>query len=117
MERRLQELNAYLRGWINYFGLADTKTIFSELDQWIRRRLRMCYWKQWKRPRTRIRNLLALGAPRDHAVATGLSRKGYWRLSKTLATHTGMDNKWFLRLGLVFLRYAWGKLAPLRRTA
>lgn len=117
MERRLQELNAYLRGWIHYFGLADTKTIFSELDHWIRRRLRMCYWKQWKRPRTRIRNLLALGTPRDHAVTTGNSRKGYWRLSKTLATHTGMDKKWFVRLGLVFLRYAWGKLAPLRRTA
>jgi RNA-directed DNA polymerase len=117
MERRLQELNAYLRGWIHYFGLADTKMIFSDLDHWIRRRLRMCYWKQWKRPRTRIRNLLALGTPRDHAVATGASRKGYWRLSKTLATHTGMDKKWFLRLGLVFVRYAWGKLAPLRRTA
>ena len=115
MERRLQELNAYLRGWINYFGLADTKTIFSELGQWIRRR-RMCYWKQWKRPRTRIRNLLALGTPRDHAVASA-GRKGYWRLSKTLATHTGMDKKWFEGLGLVSLRYAWSKLAPLRRTA
>ena len=57
------------------------------------------------------------GTPRDHAVATGLSRKGYWRLSKTLATHTGMDKQWFLRLGLVNLRYAWSKLAPLRRTA
>jgi len=63
------------------------------------------------------RNLLALGTPRDHAVATGISRKGCWRLSKTLATHTGMDKKWFLRLGLVSLRYAGSKLAPLRRTA
>jgi RNA-directed DNA polymerase len=117
MERRLAELNAYLRGWIAYFGLADTKGIFSELDGWIRRRLRACYWKQWRRARTRVRKLLALGVSRDHAVATGTSRKGPWRLAKTLATHCGMDKHSFLSQGLVFLRYKWSELAPLRRTA
>ena len=91
--------------------------IFSRLDQWIRRWLRMCYWKQWKRPRSRIRKLLALGTPRDHVFSTALSRKGYWRLSKTLATHTGMGKKWLRDQGLVFLRYRWSELAPLRRTA
>ena len=91
--------------------------VMSRLDEWIRRRVRMYFWKQWKRPRTRIRNLLALGTSRAHAFSTGLSRKGYWRLAKTLATHTGMTKKWLLESGLVFIRYRWGQLAPLRRTA
>lgn len=116
-ERRLQELNAYLRGWINYYGVCTTKRLWSPLDEWIRRRLRMCLWKQWRLPRTKIRNLLSLGTPLSHAVTTGSSRKGYWRLSKTLATHTGMTNPWFDAQGLIRLRYRWGELAPLRRTA
>jgi RNA-directed DNA polymerase len=116
-ERRLSELNAYLRGWINYYGLCDTKRLWSPLDEWIRRRLRMCLWKQWRMPRTKVRNLLALGTPRLVAVKTAASRKGYWRLSKTLATHTGMTKEWFDHQGLFRLRYRWGELAPLRRTA
>jgi RNA-directed DNA polymerase len=116
-ERRLGELNRYLRGWINYFGLSETKRIWTPLDEWVRRRLRMCLWKQWRHPRTRVQHLLALGTPRLVALQTGSSRKGYWRLSKTLAAHTGMTNKWFDDQGLVRLRYRWGELAPLRRTA
>jgi RNA-directed DNA polymerase len=116
-ERRLRELNAYLRGWMNYFGLCATKRLWSPLDEWIRRRLRMCLWKQWRHVRTRIRNLLALGTPRAAALQTGTSRKGYWRLSKTLATHAGLTNEWFDQQGLIRLRYVWGDLAPLRRTA
>ena len=91
--------------------------IFSRLDEWIRRRIRMCYWKQWKHPYTRIQNLFKLGVRTDHAVPTGLSRKGPWRLAKTLGTHAGMGKKWLLEQGLVFVRYEWGRLAPLRRTA
>ncbi len=77
----------------------------------------MCLWKQWRHTRTRIRNLLALGTARVAAVQTGMSRKGYWRLSKTLATHSGLTNEWFDQQGLIRLRYVWGDLAPLRRTA
>jgi len=117
MERRLGELRSYLRGWMGYFALAETKTIFSRLDEWIRRRIRMCYWKQWKRPRTRIHKLMQLGVRRDVAITHGVSRKGYWRLAKTLATNSGMTNRWLLDQGLVFVRYLWSELAPLRRTA
>jgi RNA-directed DNA polymerase len=116
-ERRLEELNAYLRGWVNYFGLCMTKRLWSPLDEWVRRRLRMCLWKQWRTPRHRARRLLALGTPRRTALQTASSGKGYWRLSKTLATHTGLTNEWFDHQGLVRLRYVWGDLAPLRRTA
>jgi RNA-directed DNA polymerase len=117
MERRLGELRRYLRGWIGYFALSETKALFVRLDEWIRRRVRMCYWKQWRYPRTRIRKLLELGVRREVAISHGASRKGYWRLAKTLATNCGMTNKWLLDQGLVFLRYLWGELAPLRRTA
>ena len=116
-QRRLSELNAYLRGWVNYYGLCDTKRIWSPLDEWIRRRLRMCLWKQWRHTRTKVGKLVALGTPLRMAVMTASSRKGYWRLSKTLATHSGMSNAWFDSQGLIRLRYRWGELAPLRRTA
>ncbi len=117
MPRMLGELRRYLRGWIGYFALAATKGIFAELDAWIRRRVRMCFWKQWRYPRTRIRKLKQLGVPHDVAVPHGTSRKAYWRLAKTLGGHMGMTKPWLLDQGLVFLRYLWSELAPLRRIA
>jgi hypothetical protein len=63
MKTRLRELGDYLRGWTGYFAIVPIKSFFVELDKWVRRRVRSCYWKQWRKPRTRIRNLLALGLP------------------------------------------------------
>ncbi|MBF0240468.1 MAG: hypothetical protein HQM12_22425, partial [SAR324 cluster bacterium] len=114
MEQVIAELSTYLRGWINTFGLSDYYRPIPGLDNWIRRRVRMCYWKQWKRPKTRIRTLLKLGTNRKHAVSTGRSSKGYWRLSKTLATQSGMTNLWLAHQGLVSLKNLWILLAPLR---
>ncbi len=59
MERRLTDLNRYVRGWIGYFGLARQFDDFADLDGWIRRRVRMCYWKQWRYPRTKVKKLVA----------------------------------------------------------
>jgi RNA-directed DNA polymerase len=81
MAERIQRLNRYLRGWMNYFGISQHYSPIEELDGWLRRRIRMCYWKQWRRPRTRIANLLTMGTSKRHAILTGISRKGYWRLS------------------------------------
>ncbi len=67
----------------------------------------MCYWKQWKRPKTRIRNLLKLGVHKKQAILTGLSSKSYWHLSKTLATQHGMTNKWFDNQGLLRVKQLW----------
>jgi len=117
MRRLIGELRQYLRGWMGYFALATTKNIFTELDGWIRRRVRMCFWKQWRLPRTRIRKLKQLGVPHDLAVRHGTSRKAYWRLAKMLGGQMGMTKRWLLDQGLVFLRYLWSELAPLRRTA
>ena len=109
MEERLKRLGWYLRGWMGYFGISDYYRPVPELDHWLRRRVRLCYWKQWRWCKTRIRNLLALGTGRRHAILTGLSRKGYWRLSKTLATQTGMTNEWLAKQGLVSIRDLWIK--------
>ncbi|RLJ21370.1 maturase [bacterium endosymbiont of Escarpia laminata] len=77
------------------------------LDGWIRRRLRMCYWKQWRRPRRRIRALTNLGVNKRDAIRLGLSRKSYWRLSKTLATNSGLSNAHSEEIGLISLRTLW----------
>ena len=77
MEERIRQVNEYLRGWIGYFHPASAKTHCEELDTMAtKRRLRMCLWKQWKRPWTRFRNLRALGVPEWAAWMMAKSSKG-----------------------------------------
>lgn len=110
MAYRLDRLAKYLRGWMNYFGISDSYRPVPELDHWIRRRVRMCYWKQWRRARTKVRHLLALGTRRREAILTAISRKSYWHLSKSLATQTGMTNEWLASQGLLSVRDLWLKV-------
>jgi RNA-directed DNA polymerase len=107
MDHRLRKLSEYLRGWMAYFALSELYKPVPDLDEWIRRRLRMCYWKQWKRCRKRVGELLKLGVNERQAVLTALSRKGYWRLSRTMATQSGMTNAWLESQGLVSIRKLW----------
>lgn len=109
MQRRLRELRLYIQGWINYFGLSEYYRPLPGLDEWIRRRIRMCYLKQWRKPRTRIRNLIKLGTRTRTAVSLGLSSKGPYRLARTLATQSGMTNKWLEKQGLISVREQWIK--------
>ncbi len=81
MEARIRALNTQLAGWIAYFSLAQTRSVYEDLDRWIRRRLRMCLWKQWKRGRTRLRELRALGFPEWVARQFAFSRESYWRMA------------------------------------
>lgn len=104
MEYRIQQLNQYLIGWCGYFSLADTKSIFESLDGWIRRRLRMCLWKNWKKPRTKVRNLIRLGVPDWKAYEWGNTRKSYWRISKSPILHRTLGNSYWSNQGLKSLQ-------------
>ncbi|WP_198592058.1 group II intron maturase-specific domain-containing protein [Kyrpidia spormannii] len=81
MEERIRRLNTYLGGWIGYFALAETPSTFEEIEGWIRRRLRMCLWRQWKRVRTRYRELRAPGLPEWVVHQFANARKGPWRMA------------------------------------
>ena len=115
--RRLYELKLYLRGWIGYFALDQRRSMFGTLDKWLRRRLRACIWKQWRLPRTRIQKLKQLGVRSDEANSHGNSRKGPWRMSKTLAISMAMTTQWLTNQGLLNLADLWSELAPSRRNA
>jgi RNA-directed DNA polymerase len=107
MPYRLAKLAQYLRGWMGYFGIAQYYRPVPETDEWLRRRVRMCYWKQWRLCRTKVANLLALGTSKRHAILTALSSKSYWHLSRSLATQTGMTNEWLKGEGLISIRALW----------
>lgn len=95
MESRIEEINKITVGWCNYFALAETPTPFRRLDEWLRRRLRMCLWKQWKTPRTRIRKLISLGVPKGKAFEWGNTRKKYWRIAGSPILHKTLDSAYW----------------------
>ena len=80
-ELRAMRLRRYIMGWINYFKIADMKQLLSVTDEWMRRRIRMIYWKQWKRVRTKFKMLQSLGVHKQKAWEYANTRKGYWRTS------------------------------------
>lgn len=107
---RIIRLRQYVQGWMAHYGCGLKYNDAVEFDGWLRRRLRMCYWKQWRRPRRRIRELLKLGVGLHLSINLGLSRKSYWRLSKTLATNSGLSNEHFEKIGLISMRKLWCKI-------
>ena len=109
IKERIKRLNRYLKGWIGYFHIADMKSHLKKLGSWMRRRLRMCVWKQWKRVRTRIRKLRGLGLSKKKAIQFGNSRKGYWRLSNTHQMHRALNNQYWAEQGLVNLITVYSK--------
>jgi RNA-directed DNA polymerase len=107
MEVRIEKLNQYLTGWCGYFALADTPSKFKEFDEWMRRRLRMIEWKQWKNPKTRVRKLKSLGVPDHKAYEWGNSRKKFWRIASSPILHKTLDNSYWSNRGLksLYQRY------------
>ena len=79
--KRKQKLEEYIRGWVGFYHLANMKRFLMETDEWLRRRLRMCIWKSWKRVKTRIANLIKCGIDKYQAYMWGNSRLGYWRIA------------------------------------
>jgi group II intron reverse transcriptase/maturase len=99
MDFRLKKLNEYTVGWLNYFGVAKATEKMREYEKWIRRRLRACIWKQWKKVKTRFNNLIKLGLPRYKAWEFANTRKGYWRISNSPILSTTLNNQYLESLG------------------
>jgi len=93
MEYRLKKLAEITNGWVNYFGIADGVNQLHAIDKWIRRRLRACIWKQWKRIKTKQKNLVKLGITKDKAWEYANTRKGYWRISRSPFLHDAITNQ------------------------
>ena len=103
IDERILRLNDSTRGWINYFGIADAKRKLKLLDSWIRRRLRACLWKQWKKTKTKYKNLIKLGISKSQAYQFANTRKGYWRISKSPILDIALNNGYFKSIGLMSL--------------
>jgi len=110
MSYQLFKLTQYLRGWINYYGIANVYQQCMDLDNWIRRRVRMCYWRQWRKPRTKVTRLLKLGVSTSWAITCGSTRKGPWRSSKTPGIQQALSNNFLKEEGLFSLRDGWIKV-------
>ena len=100
LEQRIIKLNQANIGWINYYGIAKCKGIAVQLDRWIKQRLRMCIWKQWKKVKTRYKNLKKLGLNHYQAIKFANTRKGYWRVANSAILNTTLTNQFFNDLGL-----------------
>lgn len=77
----MQNLKRFMQGWLNYYGIAEMQNLMDDWNGWLRRRIRMYIWKQWKLPRTRVKNLIKLGMPEWQAYRNGNTRKGYWAIA------------------------------------
>jgi len=103
MEWRKEALNYLITGWVNYFRIADMKIVAEQLDQWTRRRIRMCYWKQWKKIKTKHNELVKLGIESGKAREFANSRKGCWRISNSYILSTSLTNKYLEEQGFLSL--------------
>ena len=103
LTRTVEELNPLLRGWIGYFQFTQSKGTLEELDGWLRRRLRCLLWRQWLRPRTRRRKLLALGLDAERARCSAVNGHGPWWNAGAYHLNHALPAAYFTRLGLVSL--------------
>ena len=103
VDERKSRLNSIVRGWMNYFKLADAKQLLQRLDEWIRRRIRMVTWKRWKKIRTRFRNLVKAGLDKGKAWEFANSRKGYWRVAGSPILSRAIPNVFLKRAGYLSL--------------
>lgn len=97
---RIKKVNEIIVGWVNYYRLADMKNKLNELDKWLRRRLRACIWKNWKKVKTRYRNLVTLGVPKGKALEHANTRKGYWRIAGSMVLQKTITNQRLTNYGL-----------------
>lgn len=107
---RIKKLNEITVGWVNYFKLADMKNKLRDLDRWIRRRLRACIWKTWKLVKTKFKNLIKLGVPKQKAWEYSNTRKSYWRTSNSPILNKTITNQRLINHGFKSLSSQYEKV-------
>ena len=95
----LYNLKKYTTGWLGYYSIANMKTIIQRLNEWLRRRLRQIFWKQWKRIKAKHANLARLGIPNNKAWEWANSRLGYWRIADSWILHRSLTNEYLASIG------------------
>ena len=103
IEERIKCLNRYLTGWLGYYSLTEAKSILKKLTSWMRRRMRLCQWHNWKRIRTKYRNLVKLGVKPDKAYVFANSSRREWKSSASTAIHIALGIEYWSKLGLIDL--------------
>jgi group II intron reverse transcriptase/maturase len=98
---RLEQLTPVIRGWVNYFKIAKAKSQMQRLDEWTRTRIRICVWKLWKRPRTKIRELIKLGVKEFKAIQYGLTRLKYCRIAHSPILLSTLSNDYLRKQGYI----------------
>lgn len=102
IDEKITKLNQVIRGWINYFRIADMKTLMTRIGEHLRHRLRMCIWKYWKKPMTKYKALKSLGISEYNAHMVSNTRRGYYWVASTVVLHMAISNKRLKEKGLVF---------------
>ena len=103
----LKKIERYMRGWLNYYGIADMKNKIEDLNSWLYHRIRMCIWKQWKLPKTKKRNLMKLGIPEYFAYQAANSRRKYWYVSGMGAVNRALTKERLINSGFYDLAIAY----------
>ena len=106
----LYKIKVYMRGWLNYYGIAAMKNSIEELNKWLYHRIRMCIWKMWKRPRSKMRYLMKLGIPEYYAHMAANSRRGYWFTSATSTVNRALSKEILVRKGFYDLADAYQQM-------
>lgn len=105
--RTMEKIKVYMRGWLNYYGIADMKNNIKDLNGWLYRRIRMCIWKQWKQPKTRMRKLIGLGVNSHYAATIAYDRKGYWFNARNKAVNWALSKERLINWGFYDLATAY----------
>ena len=106
----LNNIKVFMRGWLGYYAMADMDKYLKDLNSWLRRRIRMYIWKQWKLPRTRVENLKKLGMSDKKAYMNGNTRKGYWAVAGSGILNTTITNERLERRGYYDISKAYKSL-------
>ena len=101
-DKRKSRLLSFIKGWLNYYKYADILSLMKRIDEWYRRRLRMIIWKQWKKLKTKGRNLIKLGINKSKAWEYANTRKSYWRTSKSPILHRSVTIERLKQAGYIF---------------